>query len=247
MLETFLGRLLDRYGETARTFANRLTLVAAVWLAVGLASSVFVVWAFAELTEEVIEGESRRFDRAVLLWIGANFPDWLEGPMSFFTALGYYWVVLPLLAVAVIGFYLANWRLSAVVLTISTAGGVVLTTVLKAVFRRARPEILDTGYTASFYSFPSGHATVAVGFYGALTLMLAYHLRGPARWTVVVLGTALVFLIGLSRLYLGVHYPTDVLAGFLAAPLWLVSVGAVYVLWISFRGLRAAESRRKRS
>jgi undecaprenyl-diphosphatase len=246
MLETFLGRLLDRYGGTVRMLADRLTLAAAVWLAVGLASSVFVVWAFAELTEEVIEGESRRFDRAVLLWIGANFPDWLEGPMRFFTALGYYWVVLPLLAVAVAGFYLANWRLSAVALLISTAGSVVLTTVLKAVFRRARPEILDSGYTASFYSFPSGHATVAAGFYGALTLMLAFHLRGAARWAVVVFGTTLVLLIGLSRLYLGVHYPTDVLAGFLAAPLWLVSVGAVYVLWISIRGLRTAESRRKR-
>lgn len=245
MLEAFLGRLLDRYGGTVRMLADRLTLAAAVWLAVGLASSIFVVWAFAELTEEVIEGESRRFDRAVLLWIGANFPDWLDGPMRFFTALGYYWVVLPLLAVAVAGFYLANWRLSAVVLLISTAGGVVLTTVLKAVFRRARPELLDSGYTASFYSFPSGHATIAVGFYGALTLMLAYHLRGTARWAVAVFGTALVFLIGLSRLYLGVHYPTDVLAGFLAAPLWLVSVGTVYVLWISLRGLRTAESRRK--
>ena len=245
MLETFLGRLLDRYGGTVRALADRLTLAAAVWLAVGLASAIFVVWAFAALTEGVIEGESRRFDRAVLLWISANFPNWLDGPMRFFTALGYYWVVLPLLAVALAGFYLANWRLSAVLLLISTAGGVVLTTVLKVVFRRARPEILDSGYTASFYSFPSGHATVAVGFYGVLTLMLAFHLRGTARWTVAIFGTVNVLLIGLSRLYLGVHYPTDVLAGFLAAPLWLVSVGSVYVLWISLRGLRTAESRRK--
>ncbi len=225
--------------------ADRLTLVAAVWLTVGLASSVFVVWAFAEVTEGVIEGESRQFDRTVLLWIGANSPAWLDGPMRFFTALGYYWVVLPLLAVATLGLYLVNWRLSAVVLLVSTAGGVVLTTVLKALFRRARPELFDSGYTASFYSFPSGHATVAVGFYGALTLMLAYHLRGAPRRAVVVVGTAVVLLIGFSRLYLGVHYPTDVLAGYLAAPLWLVSVGTVYVLWISIRGFRTAESRRK--
>ncbi len=245
MLATFFGRLLDRYGWTVRMLTARLTLAAALWLAVGLASSVFVVWAFAEVTEGVIEGESRRFDRAVLLWIGANFPAWLDGPMRFITALGYYQVVLPLLAVATLGFYLASWRLSAVVLLVSTAGGAVLTTVLKAVFRRARPELFDSGYTAAFYSFPSGHATVAVGFYGALTLMLAYHLRGRLRWAVVIVGAALVLLIGFSRLYLGVHYPTDVLAGFLAAPLWLVSVGVVYVLWISIRGFRTAESRRK--
>ena len=240
-----LKALLEVCGEVIRRVGGRLTLAAAIWLAAALAVSVFVVWAFAELADEVVEGESRRFDRAVLLWIGANFPDWLDGPMLFFTTLGYYWVVLPLLAVAVAGFYLLRWRLSAVALIASTAGSVVLTTVLKAVFRRTRPDLLDSGYTASFYSFPSGHATVAVGFYGALTLMLAYHLRGAARWVVVVFGTVLVLLIGFSRLYLGVHYPTDVLAGYLAAPLWLVSVGTVYVLWISLRGLRTAESRRK--
>ena len=224
--------------------AGRLTVAAVVWLAVGLAVSAFVVWAFAEITEEVIEGESRAFDRAVLLWIEANVPAWLDGPMRAVTALGYYKVVLPLLAVSAGAFLLRGWRLSAVLLVVSTAGGVFLTTVLKAVFRRARPEIIDSGYTAGFYSFPSGHATVAVGFYGALTLVLAYHLRGLARWSVVSFGLVTVLSIGFSRLYLGVHYPTDVLAGFLAAPLWLVSVGTVYVLWLSVRRFRAAESHR---
>ena len=227
-----------------RALAGRLTLAAVVWLALGLAFSAFVVWAFAEITEEVLEGESRAFDRAVLLWIEANVPSWLDGPMRAVTALGYYAVVLPLLAATSALFYFIRWRLSAILLVVSTAGGALLTTLLKSVFRRARPEIIDSGYTAGFYSYPSGHATVAVGFYGALTLILAYHLRGPARWAAVTLGAALVLLIGFSRLYLGVHYPTDVLAGFLAAPLWLVSVSTVYVLWISVRRFRAAESRR---
>ena len=227
-----------------RALASHLSVAAAVWLAAGLAVSAFVVWAFAELADEVVEGESRAFDRAVLRWIHDHFPAWLEGPMRLVTALGYYWVVLPLLAVAVLVFYLKGWRLSAVLLLVSTAGGVFLTTVLKAVFQRARPELFDSGYTASFYSFPSGHATVAVGFYGALTLILAYRLRGWARWTVATGGGLLVLLIGFSRLYLGVHYPTDVLAGFLAAPLWVISVGAVYVVWLSVRGLRAAELKR---
>ena len=236
------GRALRELGRLA---VGRLTLAAAAWLGLGLAVSAFVVWGFAEITEEVIEGESRAFDRAVLLWIEANVPSWLDGPMRAVTALGYYWAVLPLLAAASAAFLLRGWRLSAVLLVVSTAGGVFLTTVLKSVFRRARPEIIDSGYAAGFYSYPSGHATVAVGFYGALTLILAYHLRGPARWAVVASGAVVVLAIGFSRLYLGVHYPTDVLAGFLAAPLWLVSVGSVYVLWLSARRLRAAESRRK--
>ena len=228
-------------GEIVR----RLTLAAVVWLTVGLASSAFVIWAFAELADEVIEGESRRFDRAVLLWIYAHSPEWLDGPMRLVTALGYGQVVLPLLAAVVLAFYLKGWKLAAILLVVSTTGGSLLTAVLKAVFGRARPELFESGYAASFYSFPSGHATVAVGFYGALTLILAYRLRGFARWAVVACGVSLVLLIGYSRLYLGVHYPTDVLAGFLAAPLWVIFVGVVYVVWLSVRGLRAAESRPK--
>ena len=227
-----------------RWIADRLTVVAVVWLAAGLAFSAFVIWAFIELADEVIEGESRAFDDAVLLWIHSSFPGWLGGPMRIVTALGYYWVVLPLLAVVVAVFYRKGWRLSAVLLLVSTAGSIVLTTVLKSVFQRARPELFDSGYHASFFSFPSGHATVAVGFYGMLTLVLAYRLQGTARWAVAILGILVVLLIGFSRLYLGVHYPTDVLAGYLAALLWLVCVGAVYAAWLSVRGLRAAEASR---
>ena len=241
MLEVWIrGR-----GKIVRRLADRLTLAAVVWLSVGLAASVFVIWAFAELTDEVIEGESRRFDRAVLLWINAHAPEWLDGPMRLVTALGYGQVVLPLMAAVVVVFYLKGWRLSATLLLVSTMGGSLLTAALKVVFARARPELFQSDYTASFYSFPSGHATVAVGFYGTLTLILAYRLWGFARWAVVAGGVLLVFLIAFSRLYLGVHYPTDVLAGFLVAPLWVVCVGVVYVVWLSVRGLRAAESGRK--
>ncbi len=241
-----LEALLRGRREIFRRLAGRLTLAAAVWLAVGFATSAFVIWAFAELADGVVEGESRRFDRAVLIWIHTHSPEWLEVPMRLITALGYYWVVLPLLIAAVFAFYLKGWRLSATLLLVSTGGGTLLTGVLKAVFGRARPELFDTGYTASFYSFPSGHAAVAAGFYGALTLILAYRLRGFARWTVVACGVLLVLLIGFSRLYLGVHYPTDVLAGFLAAPLWVIFIGVVYVVWLSVRGLRAAESKKGR-
>ena len=240
-----LEALFRSRGEIVRRLADRLTLAAVVWLTVGLAVSALVIWAFAELADGVVEGESRRFDRAVLLWIHAHSPEWLDGPMRLVTALGYGQVVLPLLAAVVFAFYLKGWTLSATLLLVSTVGGSLLTALLKAVFGRARPELFDSGYTGSFYSFPSGHATVAVGFYGALTLILAYRLRGIARSAVVACGVSLVLLIGFSRLYLGVHYPTDVLAGFLAAPLWVISVGVVYVVWLSVRGLRAAESRRK--
>ena len=236
--------MLKSNREIIRWISERLTVVAAVGLAAGLAVSAFVIWAFFELADEVLEGDSRGFDRAVLLWIHDTFPDWLDGPMRLVTALGNVYVVVPLIAVAVFVFYRGDWRLSAVLLVVSTGGSIVLTTVLKGVFQRTRPELIESGYQASFYSFPSGHATVAVGFYGMLTVILAYRLRGAARWAVALCGFLVVLLIGFSRLYLGVHYPTDIIAGYLSALLWLVCVGGVYVLWLPVRGLRAAESGR---
>lgn len=202
-----------RSKEISHRLSRRLGFVLSVELAAGLLLSIGVVVLFVEIVEEVVEGESRRFDETVLLWINAHFPAWLDGPMLFVTALGYYWVVLPLLGLAVYAFYRVGARISAALLLISTAGGLVLTMTLKSLLRRTRPELFDSGYTASWYSFPSGHATVAVGFYGTLALLVAWRLRGFWRWTVAASGLLLVLLIGFSRLYLGVHYPSDIAAG----------------------------------
>lgn len=236
-----LERIVDKQGELLRLASSRLTLAAVVWLAVGLGLSAGVMWAFFEITEEVLEGETQSFDESVLLWIDAHFPAWMEAPMRFFTAIGYYRVVAPLLAVAMILFIWKGWRHSAVLLAVSTLGGMFLTTVLKAVFQRERPDLIASGYDAGFFSFPSGHATMAVGFYGALTLILAYRTSGASRWLIAGAGLATMLLIGLSRMYLGVHYPTDVLAGYLSAPLWLVFIGSLHFVWISIRGLKNRE------
>ncbi len=225
-----LGRELGHH--LSRWLGQTLT----AGLALGLALSLGVILLFSKIAEDVVEGESRSFDTAVLLWIDAHSPDWLYGPMLAVTTLGYYWFVTPLLVVATFIFYRKRRRISAVLLPVATIGGMVLTTALKYVFERARPDLFESGYTASFYSFPSGHATIAIGFYGTLTLLVAWHLKGLKRWAVVASGTLLVLLIGFSRLYLGVHYPTDVLAGFLAAPLWISAIGLAYFLWRAVRG-----------
>jgi undecaprenyl-diphosphatase len=227
--------------EISRRLSRRLGLTITVDLAAGLLLSLGVIALFAKIVEDVVEGESRRFDETVLLWINANLPDWLYEPMLFVTALGYYWVVLPLLAVAVYVFHRKRRKISAALLMVATVGSVLLSTALKDVLQRTRPELFDAGYTASGYSFPSGHATIAVGFYGTLTLLAAWRLRGFWRWTIAAAGTILVLLIGFSRLYLGVHYPTDVLAGFLAALLWISFVGLCYFLWRTFRKRSSTE------
>ena len=221
--------------EISRRLSRWLGLTLTVELVLGLLLSLGVISLFAKITEDVVEGESRWFDTTVLLWINRYSPTWLDEPMRLVTALGYYWVVIPLLALSVYAFYRKGARISATLLVISTVGSIVLTTVLKEVFQRSRPELFNSGYTASFYSFPSGHATVAVGFYGTLTLLVAWRLTGLWRWVVAATGVVVILLIGFSRLYLGVHYPTDVLAGFLAAPLWVSTVGLSYFLWLTLR------------
>ena len=221
--------------EISTRLSRQLGLALTVQLVLGLLLSLGVIALFANIAEEVAEGESRRFDETVLLWIHWYSPGWLEEAMRFVTALGYYWVVIPLLAVAAYAFYRKGRTISARLLVVSTVGGIILTSVLKNVFERARPDLFESAYVEYSYSFPSGHATMAVGFYGTLTLLLAWRLRGFRRWVVVLTGLALVLLIGFSRMYLGVHYPTDVLAGFLAAPVWVSSIGLFYFLYLNLR------------
>src|SRR4051794_23352397 len=160
--------------EISRRLSRRLGLTITVGLAAGLLLSLGVIALFAKIVEDVVEGESRWFDETVLLWINANFPDWLYEPMLFVTALGYYWVVSPLLAIAVYVFHRQRRKISAALLIVATVGSVVLSTTLKDVLQRTRPELFDSGYIASGSSFPSGHATIAVGFYGTLTLLVAW-------------------------------------------------------------------------
>lgn len=224
--------------EISTRLSRWLGLALTVQLALGLLLSLGVIALFSNIAEEVAEGESRRFDRVVLLWVHWYSPDWLDGVMRFVTFLGYYWVVIPLLVLAAYAFYRKGRTISAALLVVATLGGMVLTSVLKNVFERARPDLFESAYVESSYSFPSGHATMAVGFYGTLTLLAAWRLRGLRRWTVVLGGLVLVFLIGFSRLYLGVHYPTDVLAGFLAAPVWISTIGLCYFLYLNLRRVR---------
>ena len=224
--------------EISTRLSQRLGLALTVQLALGLLLSLGVIALFAQIVDEVVEGESRRFDETVLLWVHWYSPDWLDGVMRLATVLGYYWVVLPLLVLAAYAFYRKGRRISAALLVVATLGGIILTSVLKNVFERARPDLFELGYVESSYSFPSGHATLAVGFYGTLTLLVAWRMTGLRRWGVAAAGVALVLLIGFSRLYLGVHYPTDVLAGFLAAPLWVSTIAVSYFLWRTVRVVR---------
>ena len=99
---------------------------------------------------------------------------------------------------------------------------------LKAIYQRARPTQLEGVLGVQSFSFPSGHAMAAGAVFGILALVAWREVRGQGRWAVVVVCVGLALGVALSRVYLGVHYPTDVLAGLLAGALW---ADIVVLIW----------------
>lgn len=196
-------------------------------LSLGLVAAAGALYFFAELAEEVYEGDTRRFDESALRFVNRLASPPLTSFMRGVTRLGSNEVLAGLGACAVLAFLLARWRRAAVALTVTMAGAALLNVLLKLTFRRARPSpFFDTPLPES-YSFPSGHALLSFCFYGVLAAVVAIRLKGRgARALVWAAAALLVALVGLSRLYLGVHYPSDVLAGYAAAFVWVVAVAS---------------------
>jgi undecaprenyl-diphosphatase len=176
-------------------------------------------------------------DVALLLRIHELFPAWMDGPMVAVTTLGYYSVVAVLAVVAALLFYQWGPTAFALFVPISAFGDMALATLVKDTFDRTRPHLFHfADYPIpSSYAFTSGHANMAVAFYGVLSLLLTLKLEGWRRWGVLALGAILALLIGFSRLYLGVHYPSDVLGGYLLGAFWAAAVSAAFASWRSRR------------
>src|SRR4051812_41288317 len=188
---------------------------------IGAALAVGGTWMFAELAGHVTSGSTQVFDDTVLQWIGAHRTQWLTDAMVEITALGTGVVVMMTVLISSLFLFLSKHRYSALLLLIATAGGLVLNTFLKLGFGRPRPTILDWGTHAASSSFPSGHAMNSVIVYGTVAYLAArLQARRRARvFTLVVAGVIILLVCG-SRLYLGVHYPSDVLAGLIVGLSW---------------------------
>jgi len=199
----------------------RLPLFAA---ALGLA---VLLGGFGFVADEVIEGDTVTFDHAVTMVLRDNGdildpigPPWLEEAGRDITALGSFAVLAIIVSLVVISLLLIRRPLAAVYVGVAVVGGTVLSTTLKQMFDRPRPEMLQAMRVFTS-SFPSGHATVSAVVYLTLGVLLA-QLCTQRNLAILCIGAAvfLTLIVGISRVYLGVHYPTDVIAGWSLGAAW---------------------------
>jgi undecaprenyl-diphosphatase len=229
-----LPRFVDRW-------LPRALREAAILASIILAAASLVL--FAQLTDEVIEGETHVFDEAVLLALrdagdpsNPIGPVWFQEVMRDFTALGSL-AVLTLLTVAVAGFLvLQGKRHAALLVVVAIGGGMLVSTLTKLGFDRPRPDLVPHGATVYTASFPSGHSMMAAVTYLTLGALLA-RVHAERRLKLYLLGLAvfITVLVGFSRVYLGVHWPTDVLAGWALGAAWALLCWAI-ALWLQMRG-----------
>lgn len=188
----------------------------------------FSLWLFIEVAEEVMEGETRELDRLILLTMRMPGdpatplgPVWLQSVARDITALGSVSVLSLCVVIATLFLLLAGKRRTALFVPLATLGGGLASFLLKEAFARPRPDLFPHGDLVVTASFPSGHAMISAVVYLTLGALLARLVRTYVLKS-YVMGVALTLsgLIGVSRVYLGVHWPTDVLAGWAAGAAW---------------------------
>ena len=188
-----------------------------------LATAALLLFLFAWIAEEMAEGATARFDLAVRAWVHQFASPAMTRVMTAISLLGYNVLVVELIVALAVFLYL-GWKHAAGWLAASVAGALVLELTLKQTFHRPRPQTFF-GAAPHSYSFPSGHALVSFCFYAVLAGLIADRTRSRVlRLAVAVAAAMLVVAIGLSRIYLGMHYPSDVVAGYLAAAIWVTTL-----------------------
>jgi undecaprenyl-diphosphatase len=200
----------------------------------GLLAVAAALLAFAGLAGEVLEGETGAFDRIILLALRnpADLSDpigprWLEEVARDVTSLGGN-AILTAFTLAVAGYLaLAGKRGAALLVLLSVGGGTALSTLLKHGFSRPRPDLVPHTVEVYTASFPSGHAMLSAVTYLTLgALLIRVQPRRRVKVYILSLAVTTTLLVGASRVYLGVHWPTDVLAG------WCVGVAWALLCWL---------------
>ena len=205
----------------------------------GLAVAALAMWGFATIAQEVWEKETYAFDTSILLYLRSLHDPLRDRVMLAFTFFGEPNLLLALSVSLGIILWVRKHRSEATTIAVTGAGALGLNILLKQLFARARPQLWERTVDVRFYSFPSGHAMISMVIYGLLGYLLGS--RFPKqRWWIYSLTVILVAIIGLSRLYLGVHWPTDIIAGYTAGLVWLIACIYSLEVWKQFRASSVA-------
>ncbi|MHB1702566.1 MAG: phosphatase PAP2 family protein [Acidobacteriaceae bacterium] len=191
-------------------------------MAFGLFTPILV---FGTMADDVWDKGGLSYDRSLLLAIHTFNTPALDHLFSFITAIGSVGVVAPLVLIAVIWLWRLGRRSDAAFLSAVMAGVATLNTILKVLFHRTRPDLWVSIRPEGGYAFPSGHAMAASALATAMVI-LVWSTRW--RWVVILGGGAFIIAVSLSRLYLGVHYPSDVIGAFTAGMGWVIGLHLVW-------------------
>jgi undecaprenyl-diphosphatase len=204
----------------------------------GILLAAFALWLFAQIAEEVLEKESHALDTSILLAIRRLHTTLLDQAMMGITFIGDPSVLLVICLGMGIWLLKQQRRATAMTLLIAAIGAIGLNVWLKHLFSRARPALWNHIVDVGNYSFPSGHAMVSLVIYGLIGYILATQFPQHQK-LITSFTTILIAAIGFSRLYLGVHWPTDVLAGYAAGLVWLIACIISLRVWRKYRLTRS--------
>ena len=198
----------------------RITSLIATVGTVGIVSCLLIIYIVAQISDEVLDKEAFAFDKVILLWVHSFANPTLDRLMQTITRLNDPDIVSIIAGVALILLIWKKCYPEAKIFVVDCAGGVILSYGLKSVFGKTRPDLWESAIKEVSFSYPSGHALGSTVLYGFLAYLFATRFPQFA-WLIYLMVVFLIGEIGLSRLYLGVHWPTDIIGGYGIGFLWL--------------------------
>jgi membrane-associated phospholipid phosphatase len=197
-------------------------------VSVRIGAALLAIGAFVALTHELVERDVDAIDRALLLGVATARRWWLNGVAVDVTALGSATVLTACAVFAVLVLIALRRRAAAIQLVLASTGAAVLTTIAKHVIERQRPTVVPRLVEVTGFSYPSGHSVASSAVYLTLALIASRELA-RARRVIHAAGAVVVGAVALSRIYLGVHFPSDVVSGICIGAGWALIIDAVGV------------------
>jgi undecaprenyl-diphosphatase len=222
-----------------RRFANPATIIIDRWnefstheIAIMLKSSVGILSLalFIHLTFSITpHGSVQNFDEEILRWVGTLRTPFLNSMMLDITALGGLALTITLGLLAVSMFLISKDPAAAIHLAITSSGGFLISSWTKSIIARPRPSIIPQLIHASGFSYPSGHSITSAAIYLTMAILACRHYKSlQSRTLLLILAIIMITLISFSRIYLGVHYPSDTMSGALMGISWALLMAALF-------------------